>query len=103
MIQRWIILQRMEQEGVIVSLKKVQLNVSVLPRLHVDKCTLGSSHLCDEGLAGFAHHEHWEVVVVFFVLINDILSNGRECLLIPLIGDCFLTISWNVDAVYSIQ
>ena len=93
----------MEQEGIIVRLKKIQLDVSVLPWLHVDKSAFGSSHLSDEGLACFTHHEHWEVVVVIFVLVNDILRNSRECFLVPLIGDCFLTISWDVDTVYSIQ
>lgn len=93
----------MKQESIIVLLQQVDLDVSVLPRLHVNKGALGRSHLRDEGLTGLAHHEHGKVVAVLLVLVDYVLGDGREGLLVPFVGDGFLTVAWDVDAVYLAQ
>ena len=53
-------------------------------------------------LSGFAHQEDWEVIRLLIMLL-DIIHDKAKSFLILFVHNRFLTISWNIEAIYLIE
>jgi hypothetical protein len=99
----WVILELMEEESVVMVFQEVDLDVGVVETLHVLENTLGKSKLAHQRLVTLAHHEDWEVLLDLFVGSDNKIEDGVERLLVLLVGDGFVRISWNINSVDFLQ
>ena len=78
---------------------KVDLCVSIFPRLHVMQYIVGDGHLGNEHLRALSHHKHREVVVGL-VMRFHVFQDCAERFLVLLVHYSFDRVS---RAVYSVN
>ena len=72
-----ILVKLMQQECLIMIIHKVDLSISILPRLHIMQDIVRYRYLRNENLRALTHHEHWEVVVSLIMRLH-VSKNSTE-------------------------
>lgn len=97
--RRWVVNKLMKEESVVKILQNMDICVNVGPVMHRLEDVWRFTNLRDEHLRRFAHHEDWEVVLLFSVLGFDVIKNRGESMLVSQVDDSFVTVSWHIDTI----